>query len=180
MNVDARSACKKLQRNPILRVTPGKRGRHREIHSRPGRELRRRRTRYLRCERNSVVRIRPQVGMGLEVLERVRDLGREDFAWDLLERKPMSLAIPRVDDFVEAHEIADERQVFAMACLLRMSECPGNDVAKLADVAQVNTAHGWIDGKSPAQGSIRLLLGRKSAHEVLVVHRRDDERVIRR
>jgi hypothetical protein len=50
----------------------------------------------------------------------------------------MSLPVQRVDDFVEAHEIADQGQIFAMPCLIRVRECSGNDVAQLGDVAYVN------------------------------------------
>src|ERR1700724_3261125 len=37
-----------------------------------------------------------------------------------------------------------------------------------------------INGQSPAQGSVCMLLRSKSAHKALVEHRRDDERVIRK
>ena len=53
----------------------------------------------------------------------------------------MSLSIQRVDDFVEAHEITDEWQILAIACLIRVCECAGNDVAKFANVAHVNATH---------------------------------------
>ena len=43
----------------------------------------------------------------------------------------MSLSIQRLDDFVEAHEITDERQMLAIACLSRVGKCAGHDVAKL-------------------------------------------------
>jgi hypothetical protein len=57
-------------------------------------------------------------------------------------------------------------------------ERAGHDVAKLGDVAHVNPAHSWINRKSPTQGSVFLLLWSKSAHKVLVVKRRDDERMV--
>src|SRR6267378_8016963 len=47
----------------------------REIHSSPRRKPARQPACDLVCERNSVVRIRSQVGMSLEVTERLCDLG---------------------------------------------------------------------------------------------------------
>src|SRR6266699_6068214 len=92
----------------------------------------------------------------------------------------MSLSIPRLDDFVEAHEITDEWQILTIPCLIRVSECAGNDVAEFGNVAHVDATHLWIKRKSPARGSISLLLRSKNAHKVLVVERRDDERMIRK
>ena len=92
----------------------------------------------------------------------------------------MTLSIKRVDDFVEAHEITDEWQILAIACLIRVCECSGDDVAKFANVAHVNATHIRIKRKSPAHGSVCLLLRSKSAHKVLVVERRDDERMMRK
>src|SRR4030095_7561198 len=106
--------------------------------------------------------------------------GGEYFPWDSLERKVMSLPIERVDDFVEAHEITDEGQVFAIAGLIGMCECAGNDAADFGDVAHVNDAHSGIDRKRPAQGSVLLLLRSHQAQQVLVEKRRDDERVMRK
>src|SRR6266480_214307 len=92
----------------------------------------------------------------------------------------MSLSIQRLDDFVEAHEITDEWQILAIACLIRVCECSGNDVAKFANVAHVNATRIWIKWQSPADGSVCLLLRSKNAHKVLVVERRDDECMIRK
>src|SRR6266446_10615181 len=86
----------------------------RDIQSSPRRKLGRLPACYFVCERNSVGRIRTEIGMCLEILEHGCDLrGRreesgEDFLWDLFEREFMTLLIQRVDDFVEAHEITDE------------------------------------------------------------------------
>src|SRR2546423_13653054 len=91
----------------------------------------------------------------------------------------MSLSIQRLDDFVEAHEIADEWQILAIACLIRVCECSGNDVAKFANVAHVKATRIWIKWQSPADGSVCLLLRSKNAHKVPVVERRDDERMMR-
>src|SRR5437879_6025318 len=66
-----------------------------------------------------------------------------------------------------------------MACLIWVCECSSNDVAKFANVAHVNATHLWIKRKSPAHGSVSLLLRSHSAREVLVVKRRNDERMIR-
>jgi hypothetical protein len=49
----------------------------------------------------------------LKVIEHFRYLGgpsketRVDFLWYLIEREIVTLAIQRIDDFIEAHEIAD-------------------------------------------------------------------------
>src|SRR5213080_5475909 len=66
----------------------------------------------------------------------------------------MSLLIQRLDDFVEAREITDEWQILAIACLIRVCECSGNDVAKFANVAHVNATRIWIKRQSPADGSV--------------------------
>src|SRR5438094_9522829 len=92
----------------------------------------------------------------------------------------MSLSIQRLDDFVEAHEITDEWQILAIACLIRVCECSGNDVAKFANVAHVNATRIWIKRQSPADGSVCLLLRSKNAHKAPVVERRDDECMIRK
>ena len=124
--------------------------------------------------------------MSLEVAKRRCYLGgprkeaSENLLWDLFERKFMSLSIERVDDFVEAHKITDQGQILAIACLIRVCECAGHDVAKLGDVAHVNATHSWINRKSPAQGSVFLLLRSQCAHKVLVEKGRDDERMMRK
>ena len=92
----------------------------------------------------------------------------------------MTLSIQGGDDFIEAHEISDERQILAVAGLIRMCECAGNDVAEFVNVTHVNAPHIRIKRKSPAQGSVCLLLRRHNAHKVLVEERRDDERMIRK
>ncbi len=61
-----------------------------------------------------------------------------------------------------------------------MCERAGNDVAKFVDVAHVNATHGRINRKSPAQGSVCLLLRSHDADKVLVVEGRDDECVMRK
>src|SRR5258708_25966087 len=71
----------------------------REIHSGPRREPGRLPACYFVGERNSVVRIRTQVRMRLEVTEHLCYLGgprkelSENFLWDLLEGKVMSQSI---------------------------------------------------------------------------------------
>src|SRR5438093_11606978 len=81
---------------------------------------------------------------------------------------------------MEAHYITDEWQILAIACLIWMCECSGNDVAKFANVAHVNATHIRIKRKSPSQGSVCLLLRSQSAHKVPVVEKCDDERVMRK
>jgi hypothetical protein len=55
-----------------------------------------------------------------------------------------------------------------------------HDVAEFGDVAHVNAPHSWIHGKSPAQGSVFLLLRSEWAHKVLVKKGRDDKRMMRK
>ena len=92
----------------------------------------------------------------------------------------MTLSIQRLNDFVEAQKITDEGQILAIACLIRVCECSSNDVAKFANVAHVKATHIGIKRKSPAHGSVCLLLRSESAHKILVVARRDDERMMRK
>src|SRR6266481_4523881 len=66
-----------------------------------------------------------------------------------------------------------------MACLIWVCECSSNDVAKFANVAHVKATHTGIKRKSPAHGSICLLLRSERAHKILVVAGRDDERMMR-
>src|SRR6266446_9896804 len=92
----------------------------------------------------------------------------------------MSLSIQRVHDFTKAHEISDERQVLAMACLIRVCERADDDVTQFIDVTHVNTTWIRIERESPAHGSVCLRLRSQSAYNVLVIERRDDKRVIRK
>src|SRR5258706_1226807 len=165
----------------------GRRSRHREIHSCPLGKPGRSHAGNSVCERNPVGGIRAQVRVGLKVPEHLRHLLgpgeqiRELFPGYFPDREIVALPVERADDFAEAQEISDERQVLAVARLIRVRECPGNDVAELADVPHVHAAHIGIERKSPTQGSVGLhLRGQGWAHEVLVVHRRDKERVVRK
>src|SRR5258705_2679241 len=92
----------------------------------------------------------------------------------------MPLLIYRVNDFIEAHEISDKWQVLAIACLIRVSKCAGHDIPEFVDVAHVNNPHSWIKRKSPAYGSVNLLLRSRSAQKALVVEGSDDECMIRK
>src|SRR5580692_3168698 len=65
-----------------------------------------------------------------------------------------------------------------MACLIGVSECSGDDVAKFRNVPHVNAPHSWIKRESPARGSVSLFLRSKNADKVLIVERCDDERII--
>src|SRR5258706_12448253 len=69
--------------------------------------------------------------------------------------------------------------MLAITCLIWVCECSGNDVAKFANVAHVKATHVGIKRKRPAHGSIRLLMRSESAHKILVVAGRDDERMVR-
>src|SRR2546425_3433797 len=92
----------------------------------------------------------------------------------------MSLSIQRLDDFVEAYEIADEWQILAIACLIWACECSSNDVAKFANVAHVKATHIGIKRKSPAHRTVCLFLRSRNAHKVLVEKRCDDKSMIRK
>src|SRR5882757_5284445 len=67
-----------------------------------------------------VARVRTQVRVGLKVGEHLRDIfgawkkAGEELLRDLLEREVVTLSIQRGDDFVEAEEVADQRQMFTV------------------------------------------------------------------
>src|SRR6267378_1154054 len=65
-----------------------------------------------------------------------------------------------------------------MAGLIGVRECSSHDVTQFCDIAHVNAAHSWIKRESPAHGSVSLFLRSKNADKVLIVERRDDERMI--
>src|SRR2546427_3341025 len=109
-----------------------------------------------------------------------REESGEDVGRDLREGEVVTLSIKHVDDLIEAHEITDEGQILAMAGLIRVREGSSDDGAEFANVAHVNATHTRIERQRPAQGSVRLLLRRKSAHKVLVEERRNHERMIRK
>src|SRR6266480_660271 len=67
-----------------------------------------------------------------------------------------------------------------MAGLIGVRECSGHDVTKFRDVAHVNAPHSRIKRESPAHGSVSLFLRSKNADKVLIVERRDNERMIRK
>src|SRR5260370_31050981 len=67
-----------------------------------------------------------------------------------------------------------------MADLVRVRECSGDHVTKFRNVAHVDASHSWVKRESPARGSVRLFLWTKNADKVLIVERRDDERMIRK
>ena len=90
----------------------------------------------------------------------------------------MTLSLQRVNDFFEAQKITDEGQILAIACFIRVYECSGDEVAKFANVAHVNATQLWIKGKSPAHGSVCLLLRSHYAHKILIEEKRDDECVM--
>src|SRR5215469_273046 len=67
-----------------------------------------------------------------------------------------------------------------MAGLIGVRECSGHDGTKFRDIAHVNAPHGWINRENPAHGFVGLFLRSKNADKVLIVERRDDERVVRK
>src|SRR5580700_6928133 len=124
--------------------------------------------------------------MRFPVTKHRRDLGAprkersKNLLWHLFDSEMVTLSIQRVHDFMEAHEITDEWQILAIACLIWVCECSSNDVAKFANVAHVKATHIGIERKSPAHGSVCLLLRSHGACEVLEEERRDGERMIRK
>src|SRR5437870_4732184 len=81
---------------------------------------------------------------------------------------------------IEAHEISNEWQILTIACLIRMGEGAGHDVAEFVDVAHMNDPPSRIKRKSPAHEPVCLLLRSHHARKVPVVERRDDERMVRK
>src|SRR4029077_1288504 len=67
-----------------------------------------------------------------------------------------------------------------MAGLIGARECSGHDVAKFCSVAHVDASHSWIKRESPAHGSVSLFLRSLNTDKVLIVERRDNERMIRK
>src|SRR2546426_9343094 len=94
-----------------------------------------------------------------------REESGEDVGRDLREGEVVTLSIKHGDDLIEAHEITDEWQILAMACLIRVSECAGHDLAQFANVAHVNATHTRIERDHPAHGSVCLLLRSHGACE---------------
>src|SRR5712691_6204557 len=92
----------------------------------------------------------------------------------------MPLSIQGLNDFIKAHEITDEWQILTIACLIRVCECAGHDVPEFVDVAHMNDPPSRIKRKSPAHGSVCLLLRSHDARKILVVERRDDECMVRK
>src|ERR1700676_91811 len=67
-----------------------------------------------------------------------------------------------------------------MAGLIGVSEYSGDHAAKFCNVAHVDAPHSWIKRQSPARGPVSLFLRTKNADKVVIVERRDDERMIRK
>src|SRR5258708_13791340 len=97
----------------------------RKIHSRPLRKPGRSLACYLVCKRNSIIRIRSQVGISFEVPERLcrlggsRKGGSKGFRGHLFECELVTLLIQIVDDFVDAHKTSDEPHTLAVDYLIR-------------------------------------------------------------
>src|SRR6266436_5088867 len=157
-----------------------------KILSSPGRKPGRFPACYFVCESNLIGRIRTQIGMRFEVPEHRGDLrspreeSREDVGRDLREGEVVTLSIKQVDYPIEAHELTDERQILAMADLIRVREGSCDDGAEFANVTHVNATHTRIERERPAHGSVCLLLRSHGSYEVLVEERRDGERMIRK
>jgi len=67
-----------------------------------------------------------------------REESGEDAGRDLPEGEVVTLLIKHGDDLIEAHEITDERQILAIAYLIRMCEGSSDDCTELANVTHVN------------------------------------------
>src|SRR6266550_7538166 len=124
--------------------------------------------------------------MSFEVPEHRGDLrssrkeSGEGVGRDLREGEVVTMSIKHVDDLIEAHEITDERQILALADLIRVREGSSDDGAEFANVTHVNATHTRIERERPAHGSVCLLLRSHGSYEVLVEERRDGERMIRK
>src|ERR1700719_3835366 len=70
--------------------------------------------------------------------------------------------------------------MLAMACLIGVSERSSDDVPKFRNVPHVDASHSWVQRESPTCGPVRLFLRTKNAAKVLIVERRDHERIIRK
>src|SRR4030088_2773316 len=109
-----------------------------------------------------------------------REESGEDVGRDLREGEVVTQSIKHVDDLIEAHELTDERQILAMADLIRVREGSSDDGAEFANVTHVNATHTRIERERPANGSICLLLWSHGACEILVEERSDDESMVRK
>src|SRR5216684_5831411 len=67
-----------------------------------------------------------------------------------------------------------------MTGLIGVRECPGHDVTEFRNIAHVDAPHSWIKRESPAHGFVTLFLRSENADKVLIVERRDDERMLRK
>src|ERR1700686_2856078 len=67
-----------------------------------------------------------------------------------------------------------------MACLIRVSKRTGDETTKFGYVTHVYAPHCWVQRHGPTNRSVGLFLRTKNADKVLIVERRDDERVIRK
>src|SRR2546426_6658911 len=67
-----------------------------------------------------------------------------------------------------------------MAGLIGVRECSSHEVTQFCDIAHVNAPHSRIKRESPAHGSVSLFLRSKNAGKILIVERRDGERMIRK
>src|ERR1700731_3640529 len=65
-----------------------------------------------------------------------------------------------------------------MACLTGVSERSTDVVPKFRNFSHVNAPHWSIKPESPTRRSVSLFLRSKNADKVLIVERRDDERMI--
>src|SRR5882757_9467807 len=90
----------------------------------------------------------------------------------------MPLSIQGLNDFIKAHEITDAWQILTIACLIRMCESAGHDIAEFVDVAHVNYSQSRIKRQRPAHRPVRLLVRTNGTPQILVVERGDDEGVI--
>ena len=86
----------------------------------------------------------------------------------------MPCGFERVGDLVEAMKSSDEGQILAIADLIRMCECSRQRIGPMVtEYRRCECERIWIERKSRAERSVRLLLRRKSADKFLVVERRD-------
>src|SRR5579862_4224933 len=117
-----------------------------EVSARPCGKFRRLLAGDLVGEGNRVARFRAQIRVRLEVGEHCRDaLGArepasEQLTWNSGEGELVSLTVQGGKDLVEAQEIADQRQVFAVPGEFRMRKRTDHDTAEFVDVTHVDGA----------------------------------------
>src|SRR5882724_10802184 len=83
-----------------------------------------------------------------------REESGEGVGRDPREGEVVTLSIKHVDDLIEAHEITDEGQILAIACLIRVRKGSSDDGAEFTNVTHVNATRTRIERERAAHGSV--------------------------